>query len=113
GFWSSNIDPSSWTLETFNKVLFEDAITAYAFRNSLTLGFIGATIAVLVSALISVGVNRRKSPLLRVAEGSIRLPATLSNIVIGLGFLLAFGGPPFNLAGSRLLLLLAYVGLYM
>jgi iron(III) transport system permease protein len=48
-----------------------------------------------------------------VLDGAVKLPAAISSIVIAVGFLLAFSGPPFNLNGTFLILLLAYLVLYM
>ena len=45
-------------------------------------------------------------------DGAIKFPATLSHIVIAVGFVLALGGGPFNLAGSVVILMLAYLALY-
>ena len=50
---------------------------------------------------------------MKVLDGAVKLPAAISSIVIAVGFLLAFSGPPFNLNGSLLILLLAYLVLYM
>ena len=48
----------------------------------------------------------------RVVDGAIKFPATLSHIVLAVGFVLALGGEPFNLSGTILILMLAYLALY-
>ena len=42
-------------------------------------------------------------------DAAIKLPAAVPNVVIAVGFILAFGGAPFNLHGTVLILLLAYL----
>ena len=46
-------------------------------------------------------------------DGAIKFPATLSHIVIAVGFVLALGGEPFNLGGTVVILMLAYLALYL
>src|SRR5690606_22703080 len=43
----------------------------------------------------------------------LKAPAVIPNIVIAVGFLITFAGPPFHLAGTVLLLLLAFVVMYV
>jgi iron(III) transport system permease protein len=49
----------------------------------------------------------------RVLDAMMKLPASISTIVLAIGFVIAFSGPPFNLNGTFLILLLAYLALYM
>ena len=62
--------------------------------------------------IVSLFVIRTTPRLGRVVDGSIKFPATLSHIVLAVGFVLALGGEPFNLAGTILILMLAYLALY-
>ena len=62
--------------------------------------------------LVSLFVVRTTPRLGRVVDGAIKFPATLSHIVLAVGFVLALGGEPFNLAGTILILMLAYLALY-
>jgi iron(III) transport system permease protein len=49
----------------------------------------------------------------RLVDAAVKFPATISTIVIAVGFTLAFTGPPFNLQGTLWILLLAYLAIYM
>jgi iron(III) transport system permease protein len=44
--------------------------------------------------------------------GITRLPGAIINIVLGVGFLVVLGAPPFDLKGTMLILLLAYIVIY-
>jgi iron(III) transport system permease protein len=113
GFWTPNIRWHALNLNTFREVLFEDALTAQALRNSLLLGVVGATIGITAAAILALFVRRHGAVVGRILDAAIKLPASISNIVLAVGFILAFSGPPFNLNGTFLILLLAYLALYM
>lgn len=112
GFWSLNIDWAGLSFASLGRV-FDDRAAGPALRNSVILGAIAATVAVTVAALVSTWIARAKGILPRVSEGTMRLPAAVSNTVLALGFVLAFGGAPFHLGGTVLILLLAYVAVSM
>jgi len=45
-------------------------------------------------------------------DGLVKLPVIISHVVLALGFILAFAGPPFNLVSTVTLLLIAYLALF-
>lgn len=113
GFWTPNIKWAQLGLRTFREVLVEDAVTVTALSNSLLLGIVGATIGMAVAAIIALFVRDRGRGFAHVVDGLIKLPASISTIVLAIGFVLAFSGPPFNLNGTFAILLLAYLALYL
>lgn len=113
-FWSATIDWSSLSLASYYEVIVDRRQTQLALRNSLLLGVLGATAAVLAAALIAYAVRLYLAgPLRTVVNGVTKLPGAMSHIVIGVAFVAAFAGPPFQLAGTVLLLFLCYIVLYM
>ena len=112
-FWTATINPAVFTLRNFHMVLFENRLTIAAFQNSLILSVVGATIAMAMAAVIAIYTSRRANLLSTVADGVLKWPATIPNLIIALGFLVAFSGPPFYLAGTVLLLLLAMIIIYI
>lgn len=113
GFWTPFLDWSSFSLRLFDKVLFENRTMQRSLINSLGLGFVGATIGMLVAAMMANLLRNRGGVVLRTLDAAVKLPAALSGIVIGVGFVLAFAGPPFNLGGTLAILLLAYLVQFM
>lgn len=113
GFWSPNIEWSKLGLGAFRKAIFDDTRTRRALANSIRIGIIGATIGITAAAILSLYVQRSGRAGARLVDGAVKLPATISTIVIAVGFLLAFAGPPFRLGGSTLILLLAYLAIYL
>ncbi len=117
-FWTPVIDPSMFTMEHFERVL-NRRNSVRALQTSVMLGLVGGAIAVAICVLINIA-KRRTSfgsilgpRLARVVDGIMRLPAAFSAIVIALGFIVAFSGPPFNLNGTAAILLLCYLVNFM
>lgn len=112
GFWSSHIDLHAMHLNSIKEALLDNADTTAALLHSLILGVIGATIAISLAAIVSVYVHKSKSRFSSWIDAGIKLPGTMTHVVIALGFILAFAGSPFYLYGTMTILLLAYIVVY-
>jgi iron(III) transport system permease protein len=112
-FWTSKIDPSLFTLENFQRVLFQMTVTREAFLNSIMLGAIGGLAAMVIAAMIVLYSRQAPPAIGRFLDGITKLPAALSHLAIAVGFLVAFAGAPFYLGDSLLMLLLVYIVLNM
>lgn len=113
GFWTPQIRWTNLNFGSFREILFEDGQTALALKNSLSLGIVGATLGIMAAAVMSLYLQRLSGRFARILDAAIKLPASISTIVLAIGFVLAFSGPPFNLNGTYAILLLAYLALYM
>lgn len=113
GFWTADMDWSRFSLDALRESLLEDSITQRALRNSLTLGGVGATVGMVAAAIVALFILRVPQRVGQTVDAAIKMPSVLSNIVVAVGIVLAFAGPPFRLAGTTLILLTAYVVLYM
>ncbi|MGO2110575.1 MAG: ABC transporter permease [Pseudoclavibacter sp.] len=113
GYWTSDIDWGSLSFDAVRSAVLDDMRTRTALQNSLVLGVVGATIGIIIAAVISLYVSRIGPRLGRVVDGAVKLPSTLANVVIAVGFVLVFAGPPFNIGGTIIILLLAYIALYL
>jgi iron(III) transport system permease protein len=113
-FWSGRVALSALSFDQYVDILVDDLTAASALRNSVVLGIVGATVALLFTALVVYVTQYHVPARLRTAINFLtKLPAALSHIVIGIAFVIAFAGPPFLLAGTTAILLLAYVCLYL
>ena len=112
GFWTAEIPWGNLSLTAYRDGIFNEPVAREALFNSIKLGLVVATIGVFAAAVVSLFVVRTTPRLGRVVDGAIKFPATLSHIVLAVGFVLALGGEPFNLAGTTLILMLAYLALY-
>jgi len=113
GFWSPKTRWGELTLDHFRTVLWFDQKTRDSLFNSVYLGLIGATIGMLIAATISSYVQRKPGKVSTVIDGIAKLPAAVSGLIIAVGFILAFAGPPFGLHGTMLILLLAFIATHM
>ncbi|MFA9430229.1 ABC transporter permease [Egicoccus sp. AB-alg2] len=113
GFWTPDIAWGDLSTDAFQRAVFGDRVTQRALRNSLLLGVGGGLIGITAAAVIALFVARTRSTFARVLDGSIKLPAAISNIVIAVGVVLVFAGPPFRLGGTLIILLMGYLALYM
>ncbi|WP_108461475.1 ABC transporter permease [Devosia naphthalenivorans] len=84
-----------------------------ALRNSVLIGVVGATMSMLVAAVLVIYIKSAKPVMSKVADGVSKLPAALPHVVIAIGFLLSFGAAPFHLSGTVMMLLMAYLVIYM
>ena len=113
GYWTANISwgdlqvANLWTGATENRA------AARSLSNSLSLAVLGATAAILIAAIFSLYLRNSGTRWAMMLDGLIKLPSALSAIVIGLGFVLAFAGPPFQLGNTFAILLLCYVVLFL
>lgn len=113
GYWTTKIlwaeldITNLWTAVANNRAAFR------ALFNSLSLSVLGATLTVCVAAMFSLYVRGSGSRWSQTLDAIIKLPSALSAIVIGLGFVLAFAGPPFNMGNTFGILLLCYLVLFL
>lgn len=113
GFWTPNMKLENFSLDAFRTALFQDPLTREAFINSLQLGLVGGLIGISAAAVVSLYVARRRTRLSQSLDAGIKLPASVSNMVIAVGILLLLGREPFNLGGTWLILLIGYIVLYL
>lgn len=114
-YWVANIDVSKLTFNNYTQIVFDNALTKSALQFSLSIGIIGAVICIVSTALFALlgAIGRGWVPRwLGVVSGVLKIPATLSHIVIAVGLVVALAGPPFRLGGTLALLLIAYVTIY-
>lgn len=108
GYWSPHIAWNHLSLRAF-QATFNDPGTQSAIVNSFKLGLEVATVGAVLAALASVLVIGRRGRAIRLLDGSLKLPVIISPLVIAIGFVLCFSGPPFNLGGTMLILFVAYL----
>lgn len=112
GYWTPNINWGQMSLEPFRRQVLESPVAREALTNSLSLGVVGATIAITMAAVIALFFLKLPAGVARTIDGAIKLPSTLSHIVLAVGFIFILAGPPLSLSGTWLILLLAYIALY-
>jgi iron(III) transport system permease protein len=112
-FWSSQITSQSFTLDVLKALFRPESLTYKALQTSVLLGIVGATLGMLIATLLMLYVRQRKGLVGRVVDGVVNAPSAVSQTVMGLAFVIALSGPPFYLAGTIAVLLIAYLVIYM
>ncbi|MFT3853711.1 MAG: hypothetical protein QM733_13360 [Ilumatobacteraceae bacterium] len=107
-FWKSRFSISDLSLDQYRAVL-DNRQVINGFQNSLRLGIFCAIGAVVLAVLILLFSDRLRDPFGRAAFAVGNLPLGVPIVVLGLGFLSAFIGPPIVLYGTIWLLILAYL----
>jgi iron(III) transport system permease protein len=112
-FWTPAVRWDQLTMANYQLVLFQNRDTSHSLVNSLLLGLGGATLTMLVAALLMLQVQVANGAGRRLVDGVTALPATIPHTVIGVSFLVAFSRPPLPLYGTVYILLLAYVAMQL
>lgn len=113
-YWSSDISPSVFTLTSF-RAFFDDPsmnLARFGLVTSLKLAAIGATVIMATATIVVTFTHQSKGPVKSFVTAVTKIPAAISGLVIGVAILVAFGGSPFHLAGSLLILVLAYLVIF-
>jgi len=111
--WTPEFRLDQLTLENFRWVLFTYPITQRAFVNSLFLATVGATVTMLLCAVISFLSTRTRLPGRKVLDYLCILPMGLPGVVLAFGLLQAWINPPFVLYGTIWILFAAYMTRYI
>ncbi|GGD31625.1 iron ABC transporter permease [Microbacterium faecale] len=113
-YWSGAITAENFTLSNWQKIFEPGSTTQESLANSLTLGVLTATIGVLACAVIAFVTQRaRRTFIGRFIDGSMKVPAAISHVVIAVALLAALAAPPVGLQGTVLLILIAYLIIFM
>ncbi|WP_353144727.1 ABC transporter permease subunit, partial [Paracoccus sp. (in: a-proteobacteria)] len=102
----------SFTLVHYERILLTKKLTQSALLDSLFLGVTGGITAMVVAGILAIYI-RRNARAGNFVDGVTKFPAAFSHVIIGIGFLIAFSGPPLHLAGTLTILFLAYVIMYL
>jgi iron(III) transport system permease protein len=105
--WLGQIKLSYFTWGNYLSIFMQDSDARRGIVNSLTLAITGASIAVVLSLLLSQAIYRSRLPWRPWIDLVTSLPTGIPGIVLSMGFLVLFIPTP--LYGSLTLLLIAYI----
>jgi len=104
---------SNLTGHNFEFVFFELSATKLAFRNTLILCTLAATIGTLMALIVSYLTSRQAIAFHRTLGFLATAPVAVPGIVLGVGLFLTYTRPPFVLYGTLWILLIAFVTIAM
>ncbi len=112
-FWTPAVRWDQLSLVNYQFVLIQNRDTTRSLVTSLTLGLVGATLTMLIAALLMLHSYQARGRGRKLIDAVTALPATVPHTVIGVSFLVAFSRPPAPLYGTVYILLLAYLIIQM
>lgn len=113
GFWSGRVT-TALSFDNYREVFSPGTQTWLGLRNSVVLALVTATLVTVVAVLVAYRVQDPRSPrFAALVDISTKIPATVSHVVVAIALVAALAGPPVGLNGTLLLLILAFVVLYI
>jgi iron(III) transport system permease protein len=105
-FWGTSLS-SHWDPITNLQLLWHNSEAVHGVVNSVLLGVVGGGVIMVVAQLLAYG--QRLFPRFGgLLDGLVKAPAAIASILLAMGILLTFGGPPFNFSGSYQLLFIGF-----
>jgi iron(III) transport system permease protein len=111
--WMPRIAWDKLSLANYQHILVENTMTSSALLNSVVLGAVGATVALVASAMMSLYFKTKSPALRRFSHFVVALPAAIPHTVIGVGFVVAFSSGWLNIHGTFALLFLVYFVMFL
>ncbi|HEX5077628.1 MAG TPA: iron ABC transporter permease [Geminicoccaceae bacterium] len=111
--WTADFRWEQFTLANYHWILFEYPTTVRAIRNSLFLAVVGATVTILLCALISFLSLRTRLPGRNALDYLSMLPLGFPGVVLAYGLLQVWINPPLVLYGTVWILFIAYLTRYL
>lgn len=111
--WTADFRWEQFTVEHYRWVLLDYPITQHAIVNSLFLGVVGATVTMILCALVSFLSLRTRLPGRHLLDYLSILPLGFPGVVLAFGLLQAWITPPLVLYGTIWILFIAYVTRYI
>lgn len=111
--WTSEFHLHQFTLQNYVWVLFDYPISQRAIVNSLVLSVVGATVTILLCAVVSFLSIRTRLPGRRLLDYLAILPLGFPGIVLAIGLMQAWITPPLVLYGTIWIILIAYIARYL
>jgi iron(III) transport system permease protein len=112
--WLARIPWDRLTMQNYVTVLLENSLTSQAFLNSILLGSVGATLTVALATIPLLWKRRNGASFSqKLVSGIMFMPAAMPHSIVGISFILAFAGWPFQLYGTLTILLMAYILMFL
>ncbi|MDB5506363.1 MAG: Fe3+ transporter permease [Devosia sp.] len=112
-YWTPKVNFALLDFGNYYSALYVNRLAATAFGNSLFLSSVGALIAMGIAIVIAIYTVNRFNLVSATVDATIKSSAAIPNMILAVAFLVAFSGAPFFLAGSSMILLLAFIVMYI
>ena len=103
--WVNTLWPTEFGLGNYASVFTRNL---NAIQNSLFLAVVATIIATIFSTMLAYMSSRDKTKIGKFIDSTVMLPFVLPGIVVGVAILTSFSPSPFSLAGTGIILIIAY-----
>ncbi len=107
--WAMPLDVENLTLDNWRLAVSGYSATQEAVVNTIQLGVLTGTVGASLAAIVAYIVNRRLFPGYQLLAYFSVAPTVVPGIVLAVGLLMAYSGPPFFLYGTIWILFIAYL----
>lgn len=107
-YWQPDLLAPNWTLENFSVAAAGSGGAPLAIRNSVVLALGAGLVVVLAATMILTYARQSQNRVSRIANAAAKFPAVVPGSVLAVSFIFAFGGAPFNLGGTLLIMGMAF-----
>jgi iron(III) transport system permease protein len=111
-YWTPAIDPAKFSLQNVNTA-FNSKYVMESIGNSAVFAAVGSLVTVLLIVFLTSAAKIVKDKTAIIGLSLVKIPSAIASVVLALGILIAFFGPPFSLGNTALLLIGAYVVLFL
>jgi len=112
-YWAPHVRFSTLSLQHFKEIFAAGSSTVSAMEHSYALAGLVATVGVILVSLMLLFARNASIRVQGALNGVLRLPAGMPQVMIAIGLILAYAGPPFRLGGTLAILAIAYLVLYL
>ncbi len=111
-FWTGDVDPGKWTLDSWREVLSAQGVSE-GIRNSIVFSLTAVAIVMPLGYIAANFLRRTREHRIGrpILDFVIAMPLSIPAAIFGVGFLLTYTNPPFVLYGTSWVVILVYVTL--
>lgn len=111
-FWGAPLSLTNVSTANYKQVFSSESLWS-AITNSAMFAAIGALIITIVIAFLTSASKIARQPSADFGLSIVKVPSAIAHLVLAIGVLIAFFGPPFSLGGTAILLIGTYVILFL
>jgi iron(III) transport system permease protein len=111
--WARGLAWSNLTTANFSTLLFDQSLLPQSLVNTFVYAFAAACLAVGLALVVAYAIARQLVPGGQVLATLCMMPFVVPGMVLAIGFYAAYGPPPLALAGTALILILAFTARFL
>ena len=107
--WAAGFSLHNFSLQNFAFLFSSYSIAPQAIYNTFLYSGVAATVAIVLALFIAYIASRKVLPFGNVLSAFAYVPIVVPGLILAIGFYATYAPPPFALAGTALLLIIAFI----